>query len=54
MAARLAVHGNGLMSSGSAVAHALVRTAPHSQADAKLQLHYLSSADAHGRQVGPG
>jgi choline dehydrogenase len=28
MAARLAVHGNGLMSSGSAVAHALVRTAP--------------------------
>ncbi|GMG94401.1 GMC family oxidoreductase N-terminal domain-containing protein [Cupriavidus metallidurans] len=47
MAARLAVHGNGLMSSGSAVAHALVRTAPHlSQADAKLQLHYLSSADA--------
>lgn len=47
MAARLAVRGDGLMSSASAVAHALVRTAPHlTQPDAKLQLHYLSSADA--------
>jgi choline dehydrogenase len=47
MALRLAMQGNGLMSSASAVAHALVRTAPHlTQPDAKLQLHYLSSADA--------
>lgn len=47
MAARLALHGDGLMSVASAVAHALVRTAPHlTQTDAKLQLHYLSSADA--------
>jgi choline dehydrogenase len=47
MALRLAVRGNGLMSSASAVAHALVRTAPHlSQPDAKLQLHWLSSSDA--------
>lgn len=47
MALRLALRGDGLMSSGSAVAHALVRTAPHlTQPDAKLQLHYMSSADA--------
>ncbi|WP_213957547.1 GMC family oxidoreductase N-terminal domain-containing protein [Variovorax sp. dw_954] len=47
MAMRLAVRGNGLMSSASAVAHALVRTAPHlAQPDAKLQLHWLSSSDA--------
>ena len=47
MAMRLAVHGDGLMSSASAVAHALVRTDPaYTQPDAKLQLHYLSSADA--------
>lgn len=47
MAMRLALRGDGLMSSASAIAHALVRTAPHlTQPDAKLQLHYLSSADA--------
>lgn len=47
IAARLAIHGNGLMSSASAVVHALVKTDPsYAQPDAKLQLHYLSSADA--------
>lgn len=47
MALRLAACGDGLMSSASAVAHALVRTDPgFEQADAKLQLHYLSSEDA--------
>lgn len=47
MALRLAARGNGLMSSASAIAHALVRTDPGSaQPDAKLQLHYLSSEDA--------
>ncbi|WP_454689425.1 GMC family oxidoreductase [Achromobacter aloeverae] len=47
MALRLAASGDGLMSSASAVAHALVRTDPAlQQPDAKLQLHYLSSEDA--------
>ncbi|CAB3895312.1 GMC family oxidoreductase [Achromobacter anxifer] len=47
MALRLAASGDGLMSSASAVAHALVRTDPgQQQPDAKLQLHYLSSEDA--------
>ncbi|WP_251879325.1 GMC family oxidoreductase N-terminal domain-containing protein [Achromobacter sp. Marseille-Q4954] len=47
MALRLAACGDGLMSSASAVAHALVRTDPSlAQPDAKLQLHYLSSVDA--------
>ncbi|WP_088142742.1 GMC family oxidoreductase [Achromobacter xylosoxidans] len=47
MALRLAACGDGLMSSASAVAHALVRTDPSLlQPDAKLQLHYLSSVDA--------
>jgi len=47
MALRLAATGNGLMSSASAVAHALVRTDSElGQPDAKLQLHYLSAEDA--------
>ncbi len=47
MALRFMLARNGLMSSCGQIAHALVRTNPDDpQADAKIQMHWLSSADA--------